>query len=159
MAEACSRAEVKISVFSAVALWAPEHVIMWFIQCIQKGLKVWKSIYFVKTEGMPRPFVTFELSNRRIPKITGRYKGLERNKRFCKSCNDNCLGDEAHVLFEYKNRSFIDNRNKYLPKYLINHPSMFKLLLLLRTDKSRIVCKLGALLSNALLPFKLLSLC
>lgn len=73
------------------------------------------------------------ICNLRVPKITERYKSLERNKRFCSSCDDNCLRDEYLVLFKCKNTSIVDKTMKYLSKYLIlnilSHPHMFKLIL------------------------------
>lgn len=56
---------------------------------------------------------------------------------------------EYYVLFETKNTSIAK---------ILNHPSMFTLLLLLETDKLKIVCKLGAFISNVLL-FALLLFC
>ncbi len=57
---------------------------------------------------------TFGVSNNKIPKITGGYRSLWRNKRFCTLCNDNYLEDEYHVLFERKNTSTVDSRRKYM---------------------------------------------
>ncbi len=70
----------------------------------------------------------FWVSTDRKPKITGRYKGLERKKRPCTLCNGIYLGGEFRVFFECENTSMVDDRRKYLPKYFLNQPSMFKLI-------------------------------
>ncbi len=78
--------------------------------------------------------------SRKIPLfLKGRFRGLERNKRFCNLCSDNCLGDEYHVLFECKNISIIESRKKCLPRLFVNHLSMFKLALLLQSEKPRMI--------------------
>ena len=101
-----------------------------------------------------RAICNFRVNNTRIPKVTGRYKGLERSQRFCNLCNDNRVGDEYHVLFECKNLTILNLRQKYLPKYYTTHPSMWKLILLLQADKAKVICKLGAFLKNTLPLFK-----
>ena len=88
----------------------------------------------------------FRLNNTRIPKVTGRYKGIERSQRFCNVCNDNSVGDEFHLLFECKNPSIMNSRKKYLPIFYVTQPSMWKLISLLQSDKTKVICKLGAFL-------------
>ncbi len=96
----------------------------------------------------------FRVNNNRIRKVSGRYKGLDRSQRFCNLCNDNRLGDEFHILLECRDANIATPRQKYMPKYYMNHPSMFKLILLLQSDKPKIISKLGAFLKNVLLLFK-----
>ena len=96
----------------------------------------------------------FRLNNTRIPKVTGRYKGLERSQRFCNVCNNNSVGDEFHVLFECKNPSIVNFRKKYLPKFYVTRPSMWKLITLLQSDKMKVIRGLGAFLKNVLPLFK-----
>ena len=92
------------------------------------------------------------LSNNRIPKIIGRYKGLERNMRFCHLCTGDHIGDEFHVIFECKNQAIVTYRRKYLPTFYVRHPSMFKCVALLQTPNQSLLAKLGAFLSKVL-PF------
>ena len=101
-----------------------------------------------------RAICNFRLNNTRIPKVTGRYRGLERSQRFCNLCNDNRVGDEFHILFECNNISIMDIRQKYLPKIYTVQPSVWKMILLFQTDKTKVICKLGAFLSNVLPLFK-----
>lgn len=74
--------------------------------------------------------ITYSLNYRKT-----QYTGLKRNKRCCILCHDNCLGDVDHTLFKYKALLFVP---------------MLILILLYQIDKSKIVCKLGAFLSNVL---------
>ena len=96
----------------------------------------------------------FRLLNNRIPKIIGRYKGLDRNKRFCDLCDGSYIGDEFHVLFECKHSAITEWRKKYLPTYFVKHPSMFKCILFLQMNNIQTLCKLGGFLSRVLPLFK-----
>ena len=96
----------------------------------------------------------FRTNNTRIPKVTGRYKGLERSERMCNICDSHCVGDEYHVLFECKNVNVMYYRKKYLPKYYVYSPSKIKLILLLRSNNPGVIAKTGAFLRNVLPLFK-----
>ena len=85
----------------------------------------------------------FTLNSTRIPKVTDRYKGLERSQRFCNVYNDNSVGDEFHVLFECENPCIVNFRKKYLPNSYITHPSIWKLISPLQSDKTKVICNLG----------------
>lgn len=54
-----------------------------------------------------------QVSNKRISKIG------------CTLYNDNCLGDECHVLLDYKTNSLFLTEGTF-PKYFANHLSIFK---------------------------------
>ena len=94
------------------------------------------------------------LNNSKIPKVTGRYKGIkERSKRLCTICSQGKMGDEYHLLFECSNAIVLQNRTN-LPAYYINRPSMYKMLLLLQSEKTKIFNKLGAFLKMTLPLYK-----
>ena len=42
----------------------------------------------------------FRCGNHRLPVVTGRFNGIERQNRICTLCNLNKIGDEFHYLFE-----------------------------------------------------------
>ncbi|XP_030230039.1 uncharacterized protein LOC115556816 [Gadus morhua] len=90
----------------------------------------------------------YRTNNTRIPKVTGRYKGLERSERMCNICDSNCVGDEYHVLFECKNVNVMYYRKKHLPKYYVYSPSKIKLILLLRSNNPGVIAKTGAFLKQ-----------
>ena len=101
-----------------------------------------------------RAICNFRVNNTRIPKVTGRNRGVERSQRVCNLCNDNRVGDEFHVLFECKNTCVMNLRRKYLPKFYTDQTSVWKMILLLQNDKTKVICKLGAFLNNVLPLFK-----
>ena len=94
------------------------------------------------------------LANNRIPKTVGRYKGIDRNERYCNMCTGELLGDEYHVLFECQNEIIVENRKRFLPKYYTKHPSMAKCICLFQSNEKKLLYKLGAFLSNILPLFK-----
>ncbi len=67
-------------------------------------------------------------------------------------------GDEYHILSECKNTSVMNYRISYQPKDFVNWLSVFKLILLLQSNKPKVISKLGAFLKNVLPLFKSLLL-
>ena len=120
---------------------------------IKDGLKLEKYLLGESVKSR-QALCNLRLSNSRIPKVTGRYKGLERNKRFCNLCTGDFIGDEFHILFECKNQIITANRKKFLPRYYISHPSMFKCIELLQSSNEKVLYKLGLFLSVVLPLFK-----
>ncbi len=114
--------EVERSIFTVVASWTPEDVIMWLYYHLKDEFKFEKYL-LCGGRRYSQAICNFRVSNNRTPKITGRYKGLERNKGFCTLCNNNYPGGKYHVLYERKNTSIVDNRRKYLPNYSLNQPT------------------------------------
>ena len=107
--------------------------------------------YLLSTDGKYRQAIcNFRTNNTRIPKVTGRYQNIERKDRVCTICSLNRVGDEYHLLFECNNTDIVNARVKFLPEFYINHPSVYKLLILLNSDKLRDITKLGAFLKNTL---------
>ena len=64
-------------------------------------------------------------SNLRLPIETGRWYNIPREDRKCTLCNDG-IGDEFHLLFICKHGSIAALRNKLIPSYYTNHPSLIK---------------------------------
>ena len=58
---------------------------------IKDGLKLEKYLLGESVKSR-QALCNLRLSNSRIPKVTGRYKGLERNKRFCNLCTGDFIG-------------------------------------------------------------------
>ena len=52
------------------------------------------------------------ISNHKLPIEVGRTDGTPKEKRFCKLCDDNKIGDESHVLFS--NISLLNLRKKLI---------------------------------------------
>ena len=52
----------------------------------------------------------------------GRFTNLPRHNRTCHICNNNCLGDEFHFIFECSDNRLVHLRNRYISDvYCINH--------------------------------------
>ena len=66
----------------------------------------------------------FRLSSHLLNVERGRWSKLELNNRLCSACN--CVEDEFHVFLECPRYNKI--REHYLPNYLKNKPSMYKLI-------------------------------
>ena len=89
-----------------------------------------------------------------INKPDNKVLSSKRNKRFCNLCTGNLIGDEYHILFECKNQIITANRKKFLPRYYISHPSMFKCIELLQISNEKVLSKLGVFFSVVLPLFK-----
>ena len=111
--------------------------------------------YLICTHGKVRQAIcNSRTQNTRIPKVTGRYRRLDRNLRICNLCSENKVGDEFHVLFECRHADIIRYRADILPTSYTSRPSMYKVILLLQSDKTKVITKLGAYLKNVLLLFR-----
>ena len=58
----------------------------------------------------------FRCATHRLPVVTGRFNGIERQNGICKLCNLNKIGDEFHYLFECPKME--SNRKKYILKHI-----------------------------------------
>lgn len=68
---------------------------------------------------------------------TGRYgqNRMDRNERKCQICNSNDIEDEYHFVLICP--IYMDLRLKYISRYYRNHPSVYKFIQLLNTDKPK----------------------
>ena len=72
-----------------------------------------------------------------------RWFNIDRNERYCTLCNRNEIGDEFYLLFQCI--TLIDQRNKFLTRYFINHSNSFKFSVLFNIhslNKLTRICKL-----------------
>ena len=70
-------------------------------------------------------FIRFRLCNHRLPIETGRWLNILRGERICIMCNQGCIGDEFHYLFQCTVLN--DLRKRYLSCYYCKHPSLIKM--------------------------------
>ena len=93
---------------------------------------------------LPRsPFTKFRCGNHRVPVVTGRFNGIERQNRICTLCNLNKIGDEFHYLFECPKLE--SNRKKYVKGYYRIRPNTFKMCQLFNSESSKELLKLAKL--------------
>ena len=67
----------------------------------------------------------FRCGNSKLPIVTGRYQGIERDDRICSLCDRHQLGDEFHYLFECN--FFAAERKKYLRPFYRVRPNTLKM--------------------------------
>lgn len=77
----------------------------------------------------------FRCGNHRLPIVTGRFNGIDRQNRICQLCNLNKIGDEFHYLFECPNIE--TSRKKYLKKYYRSRPNTLKMYQLFNTNSPK----------------------
>ena len=65
-------------------------------------------------------------SNLKIPIELGRWLGIPKDERICHLCHNN-IGNEFHYLFQCQYKEVQDLKNKYIAKYYIKTPNMYKL--------------------------------
>lgn len=68
----------------------------------------------------------FRCCNVKIPIETGRWHNIPKENRICLLCN-NHIGNEFHYLFICTHPNVVSLRNRYIPTYYINNPSLHKM--------------------------------
>ena len=81
------------------------------------------------------------LSSHKLAIETGRHNKISLNGRKCTHCTLNDIEDEFHFALMCPFYSNI--RNLYVPSYFRNHPSVYKFISLLNTDKQQLLVKLA----------------
>ena len=92
------------------------------------------------------------LSNKKIPIVQGRYKGIDRDRRVCHLCPSPNLGDEFHYIFECP--SFSKDRSKYLKPYYRIRPNTVKMEHLLTCNSTQHLKKLITFIRIIMVNFK-----
>ena len=74
----------------------------------------------------------FRCLNNRLPVVSGRYNGTERQNRLCTFCNLGRIGDEFHYLFECP--IVETSRKKFIKSYYRSRPNTLKMHQLFNTE-------------------------
>lgn len=85
-------------------------------------------------------FCKFRCGSHRLPVETGRWHNLSRNHRLCRICGSAEIGDEYHYILSCK--SFVNERQKYLPKFCWKNPNTLKLCNLFSSNNITVLEKL-----------------
>ena len=64
--------------------------------------------------------IKFRTSNHKLAVERGRYVNVDRNNRYCDTCDRQLLGDEFHLLLECSNPTLVTYRNMYLKNCSVN---------------------------------------
>ena len=81
------------------------------------------------------------LSSHKLAIATGCHNKITLHDRKCTHCTLNDIEDEFHFVLVW---TFYSNiRNLYIRSYFRNHPSVYKFISLLNTDKQQLLVKLA----------------
>ena len=83
----------------------------------------------------------FRCCNHKMPIETGRYYGVDRDRRYCQLCNIFLIGDEFHYLFTCS--YFRIDRRKYIDRYFYENPNTYKFSQLMNSECKRTLLKLS----------------
>ena len=82
----------------------------------------------------------FRCGNTNIPIVSGRYQTVNRSERTSNLCDPGVIGNEFHYIFKFK--AFYLERKLYIPKSLINMPSILEMHKLFNSRDVKILLKL-----------------
>ena len=82
----------------------------------------------------------FRTCNHKFPIEIGRYSNTPRQERFCKLCDQICIGDEFHYMLECSKVKPL--RTKYLSSVYTARPNVLKFANLLGSDNYRTLISL-----------------
>ena len=80
-----------------------------------------------------RNIVKLRCSNHKLEIETGQYAGIDRDHRYCSKYAMNIIGVEYQVFFECSNANTSLQRNRFIPTYFKQNPSMFNFVKLLQS--------------------------
>ena len=93
--------------------------------------------------------ITFISGNHKLPIATGRWAGIPKNERLCRTCN--VLGDEFHLVFYCQKGNLSALRRQYIPQYFLKHPSMFKFQQLINSKDVKVIRSLSVFIYKSML--------
>lgn len=104
--------------------------------------------YLLKLNCSERSFITkLRCSNLKLPIETGRWEGIERERRICHLCRQG-IGNEFHYLFLCNDNRIKDFRERFIPKYYLKYPNENKMYGLLSICHVQVYKKLSLFLKN-----------
>ena len=111
--------------------------------------------YLVRLNKTSRIYLSkLRTGNNQLPVITGRYRGISREERYCDKCNSGQVGDEYHVLFQCQYQHVVQLRNKYIPDYYKTNPNQFKFIMLMQSENVKLLNNLAQFIKEALRLFR-----
>uniref|UniRef100_A0A0N7ZBB2 Reverse transcriptase domain-containing protein n=1 Tax=Scylla olivacea TaxID=85551 RepID=A0A0N7ZBB2_SCYOL len=128
----------------------------WFRNISTKGLcksyRMYKDLYcredyLLKLKKSIRmPLIKIRTNNNRLPVVKGRYDSIDREERLCTLCRCNVVGDEYHILLSCPNDNIVELRNKYIPNYYRNNPTVNKFIQLMQSKSQYILSNISLFL-------------
>ncbi|XP_067652544.1 uncharacterized protein [Haliotis asinina] len=96
-------------------------------------------------------YTRFRTANHRLPIETGRWTSIAVSDRKCTLCND-AVGEEYHFLLICSGLATL--RNKYLPRYFCNNPSLDKFISIMKSHYKPLTLKLAKYIKEGLCLYK-----
>ena len=87
-------------------------------------------------------------NNNKLAVVIGRYSNIPREDRICNICQLNKVGDEYHPFFKCNNENVVRLRNKLIPLYYRNRPSIIKFCKLISSNKIKLMENTATVLKN-----------
>ena len=100
----------------------------------QGNIRIWKKIFRNSGSQNLFDFLKLRTSNQQLPIECGRWQNIERNRRLCKLCQKQEIGDKFHYIMEYP---FFKCKRKLLIKQKYIQNLNMKQLKKLMTSKNR----------------------
>ena len=109
-----------------------------------------KYLDLAKYKSYRQNITKIRMSSHKLRIETGRYgrNRIDRNERLCQICNCGDIEDEYHFIIICSKYS--DIRKKYIAKYYLQRPSMYKFLELLSNKNHKILDNLAIFIKHAL---------
>ena len=122
----------------------------WHLTFVKNEFGYEKYLDLSKYKSYRQHITKIRLSSHKLRIETGRYgrNRIDRNERLCQICNCGDIEDEYHFIIICSKYS--DIRKKYIAKYYLQRPSMYKFLELLSNKNHKILDNLAIFIKHAL---------
>ena len=107
--------------------------------CIKPEFNQESYMFLPKTISLP--LLKFRTANHLLPVERGRWRNIPYLERYCSLCQNQCVGDEYHVLFECP--AFLTERKLFLKQEFIVRPNFYKFNLLFKQNHLSLLRKLS----------------
>ena len=116
---------------------------------ICKSYNMYKEMYVLEDyllrlgKSIRIPLTKIRANNNRLPVVTGRYNNVNREERLCTKCRGNVVGDEFHIMLVCSNENIVELRNRFIPFYYRNNPTLNKFNVLMQSKNVNILTKMS----------------
>ena len=116
---------------------------------ICKNYNVYKELYVLEEyllklrKNIRIPLTKIRANNNRLPVVTGRYENISREERLCTKCRSNAVGDEFHIMLLCPNENIFELRNRYIPHYYRNNPTLNKFTVLMQSKNGKVLTNIS----------------
>lgn len=94
------------------------------------------------------PLTKTRSNNNRLPVVKGRYENVNRYERLCTKRGENVVGDEFHKMLLCPSENIVELRNRYIPYYYRNNPTLNKFIILMQIKNVNILTNISYFLRD-----------